>query len=383
MTSPVRLRAAPFLLAVLVAVAVVLSAPFMGQLRAWLRATFPGNFVLIVGAIGATILLAALVSAARRIRERRAQRYGAIVAALGIATVYSAWNAGTNPESNAVERFHFLEYGLISFLFYRAWRPLGDVSIVLLPTLAGLIVGTAEEWLQWFIPNRVGEINDIFLNLVAIFCGLMFSLAVLPPERFSWSLRASAPRVARLAAVTVLAVAVFVHVLHFGYTIADDEAGTFMSRYTGAELAAIQAEKAAEWRTNPPPLVLQRLSREDQYLSEGLAHVRLRNMAWAAGDYAAAWCENRILEKHFVPVLDTPTYAGPSGHRWPVEQRADAEARMKSGGPVTYTSPYPYRILTWNRTRFWSAVVAAIAALLIVASRARGYLASGVTRATP
>ena len=367
MTSRSRLPSGPFVLAIAVAVAVVLSAPFVGQIRAWIRSTFPGHFVLIVGVIGATILVAALVAAARRIRERRQQRYGTILAALAIAAAYSAWNAGTNPESNAVERFHFLEYGLIAFLFYRAWRPLGDLSVVLLPALAGLIVGTAEEWLQWFIPNRVGEINDIFLNLVAIACGLMFSLAVLPPEQFSWSLRASAPRVARMAAVTVLALAAFLHVLHFGYAIADEEGGTFMSRYSGPDLAAIQADKTAEWRTNPPPLVLQRLSREDQYLSEGLSHVRLRNMAWAAGDYAGAWCENRILEKYFVPVLDTPTYAGLSGHRWPAEQRADAEARTKNGGPVTHVSTYPYRILTWNRWLYWTLVIVAVAVLIAAA----------------
>ena len=83
------------------------------------------------------MLAAALVAAAIRIRENRGRRFGAIAAAIAIAVVYSAWNASDNPESNAVERFHFLEYGLITWLFYRAWRPLDDLAIFLLPTLAG------------------------------------------------------------------------------------------------------------------------------------------------------------------------------------------------------------------------------------------------------
>jgi hypothetical protein len=95
-------------------------------------------------------------------------------------------------------------------------------------------------------------------------------------------------------------------------------------------------------------------------------------MRWAQENYAGAWCENRILEKYFVPVLDTPTYEGLSGHRWPAEQRADAEARMKDTGPVACTSPYPYRILTWNRTAFWSAALAVIVSLLVLASRGGG-----------
>ena len=297
-----HLPAGPFLIAVAVAAGVVLSAPLIGQLRAWIRATFPGRFVLIVGAIGAVMLAAALVAAAIRIRENRGRRFGAIAAAIALAVVYSTWNASDNPESNAVERFHFLEYGLITWLFYRAWRPLDDLAIFLLPTLAGIIVGTAEEWLQWFIPNRVGELRDIFLNLAAIVCGLLFSAGVDPPSRFEVTLGSSSGRrVLRLAAVTVLAVAAFFHSVHLGYEIADPEIGSFTSRYAPEQLPALQGAVAERWKTQPPPLVLQRISREDQYLSEGLAHVRWRNRQWAAGDFVAAWNENLILEKYFAP----------------------------------------------------------------------------------
>ena len=82
----------------------------------------------------------------------------------------------------------------------------------------------------------------------------------------------------------------------------------------------------AKWRRDPP-LVVRRLSREDQYLAEGLSHVRQRNAAWNAGDIMTAWRENRILEAFYAPVLDTPTYASKLGNRWPGEQRADAASR--------------------------------------------------------
>ena len=365
-----HLPAGPFLIAIAVAAAVVVSAPLIGQLRAWIRATFPGRFVLIVGAIAAVMLAAALVAAAIRIRENRRRRFGAIAAAIALAIVYSAWNASDNPESNAVERFHFLEYGLITWLFYRAWRPLDDLAIFLLPTLAGIIVGTAEEWLQWFIPNRVGELRDIFLNLAAIVCGLLFSAGVDPPSRFEVTFGSSSGRrVLRLAAVAALAVAAFFHSVHLGYEIADPGIGSFSSRYAAEELPALQAAVAERWRTSAPPLTLQRLSREDQYLSEGLAHVRWRNRSWAAGDIVAAWNENLILEKYFAPVLDTPTYEGRQGHRWPQEQRADAEARVTPNlrSSAYVSDAYPYRIYTWPKTLFWT-IVAAIAVVLIAAA---------------
>lgn len=380
MSTARRLPAMPFVLAIAVAAAVVLSAPFVGQIRSWLRATFPGQFVLIVGLIGGTLLAAALIAAALRIRDRRATRYATILAAFGIAATYSwlsaNWfNANPNPESVAVERFHFLEYGGITFLFYRAWRPLRDLSIVILPALAGLIVGTAEEWLQWFIPNRVGEIADIFLNLVAIGCGLLFSSAVLPPEGFRSTLDSgSVSRVCRMAAATVLALAIFVHAIHLGHTIVDADAGSFTSRYSYSALTGLQQQKAAEWRTNPPPLVLRRLSREDQYLTEGIQHASHRNKRWAAGDVAGAWQENLILEKYFLPVLDTPTYAGKSGHRWPPAQRADAEARRGPPKGAYVSEAYPYRILTWNKWVFWT-VAGGLAGVLLLISR--GYTRMG------
>ena len=371
MPGRTHLRAAPFALAILLAIALVLSAPFVGQIRNAIRAQFPGHFVLVVGGIGGTLLLIALISAAVRIRERRAARYGAIAAALAIAVAYSAVNAGANPESNAVERFHFLEYGLVAFLFYRAWRPLGDVAIVLLPALAGLIVGAAEEWFQWFIPNRVGELRDVFLNLVAIGCGLLFSVAVQPPETFAFGLRrGSLSRVLRMAAATIVVLAAFLHGVHFGHAVVDAEAGTFLSRYTGDQLLAMQGERTERWRTQPPPLVVVRLSREDQYLSEGIEHVMTRNELWTAGDFGGAFHENLILEKYFAPVLDTPSYAGKAGHRWPPEQRAEAEAKSVGVPRGSFVSDaYPYRLITWNPIAFWLITSAIAAALLFVARR--------------
>lgn len=371
---PATQRVGPLLFAVAVAVLLVLSAPFIGQIRSGIRRAFPGQFVVIIGGIIAAGLLAALAAAFVQIRERRRLRYGAIVLALLIAVVYSAYRAGPFPEANAVERFHFLQYGLITFLFYRAWRPRGDLGAVLLPVFAGLIVGTVEEWFQWFIPVRVGEMNDIFLNLVAIGTGLLFSVAVHPIDTMRWGLSPSSrQRVAAMAAATIAVFASFFHVVHLGHWINDPDVGTFASRYTREQLLAQEEERTARWATTPPPTRVVRLSREDQYLTEGIQHVRERNGKWTEGDLRAAWLENRILETYFAPVLTTATHEGPA-HAWPPEQRADAQARTAGVTAAGYLSDaYPSRIFDWPRTVFWFIVMAACAAILYT---------GGVTSAT-
>ena len=46
-------------------------------------------------------------------------------------------------------------------------------------------MATVDEWFQWFVPARVGEMRDVFMDGIAIGCGLLFSLGVAPPGRFS------------------------------------------------------------------------------------------------------------------------------------------------------------------------------------------------------
>ena len=365
MGSPPRLHASRFIVAAVVSLALVLSAPFIGFIRSWIRASFPGQFARVVGGLLGAMALVALGAAVVRIRDRRAVRYTAILTALVVAAWYSLAHATGIPEVDVVQRFHFVEFGLITFLFYRAWRPLGDPAVLVLPALAGLIVGTADEWLQWFIPNRIGEMDDIFLNGIAIGCGLLFSLGADPPSAFNPALQpGSLKRIGRLASAFVIAFAAFFHAVHLGYDIADDEIGMFKSRYSKPALEAMAAEKLKEWRAHPPSLVLQRVSREDQYMTEGVTHVQERNEQLAANDVAAAWRENRILEKYYAPVLDTPSYVSATGHRWSAGQRADVESRFAASKGSYISAANPYPIYPWPRPLLWGIALAIAVSIL-------------------
>jgi hypothetical protein len=205
---------------------------------------------------------------------------------------------------------------------------------------------------------------------VAIGCGLVFSLGADPPGIFHARPQpGSLSRIGRLGAATIVALAAFFHVVHLGYDIRDEEVGMFKSRYSRGGLESLAEARQNEWRTHPPPLVLQRVSREDQYMTEGLTHVQERNERLAAQDARSAWLENRILEKYYVPVLDTPSYVSRTGHRWSPAQRADVESRA-SGSRASYTSEAnPYPIYAWPRGLFWIVSLGAAATLWLVCAR--------------
>jgi hypothetical protein len=361
------------MLRLVVAIAVsalfVLSAPFMGQLRAALRNAFPGRFVAIVGAAILVALAAALLSAVVRIRARRVVRYGAIVAALIVAAAYSWYSSTGSPDADAVERVHFIEYGVLTFLFYRVWKQACDLSSFVLPVLAGVIVGTLDEWLQWFIPVRVGEARDVMLNLVSILCGLTFGAAVDPPRSFTPTLLPGSRRaVAHVSASALLVFAAFASAVHLGHLVTDERWGAFRSHYTPDELQVLSADRTERWRTNPP-LVLKRLSEEDQYMDEGLWHIRRRNAAWEAGDFVAAWSENGILETYFAPVLDTRSYVTPQPSRWPMPQARAAQEKSTSSTARYVSSAEPYPILAWSKVWFWTIAIALALALFAVGRR--------------
>ena len=379
------LRPWRFVAAGIVSAVLVLSAPFVGLIRGRIRTAFPGQFVAIVGGAIALAIGAALVVALFRIRERRGVRYALLALALAFGAAYSYAMRTGNPEVDAVEHFHFVSYGLVTLLFYRAWRPLGDGAVLLLPILCALIVGALDEWFQWFIPNRIGELRDVFLNSAAIVTGLLFSLGLDPPPRFTL---AAAPesrvRIRRVLAATIVVLAAFVSIVHLGHDVRDGTR-TFKSIYSARELYVFSADRTARWRTDPP-LELKRLSAEDQYMSEGLWHVQRRNRAWSGGDAATAVQENMILERFFAPVLDAPSYVSRTGHRWSPEHRADAEARARqtSKHGLPYESDaHTYPILTWSPATVWGVTVFLVAASLGWRRRSRDVSAPESRTASP
>jgi VanZ family protein len=359
--GPLKTRRGALAVAIAASTALVLAAPGIGSARSALRAAFPGAFSRLVEGGLALAIVIALGVAVARIRAHRLARYTALAVAIAGAWAYSAVTGSADPAIRAVERVHFVEFGIIACLFLRVWRDRPDASALVAAGLAAGIAGIGDEAFQWFLPARVGELADVALNAVAIGCGLVFGSALAPPAAITgrWT-GASIRLVARLVALTMVTLAAFVHLVHLGHRIDVPGVGAFLSRETGGGLDALARDRAALWAVAPPRVRPPRLSREDQYMTEGLQHVQARNAAWTGGDALTAWRENAILERYFAPVLDTPSYVSPIGHRWSAAQRADGERRTRDAAATAFESrAFPYPIYTASPIVVWTATLAA------------------------
>jgi VanZ family protein len=354
------------LLAVAASALMVLSGPFVGELNTSLQNAFPGQHLRIIATVVVAPALVALGAAVARIRELRLLRYGALVVAVALAVTYVAVM-----QPIYTEQFHLTEYGVLAFLFYRVWRYRADVTTFVLPVVAALVAGIADEWFQWFIPSRVGELKDVGLNSIGILAGLLFAAALFPPVRLrAFANDRSRRLLATGVALLILALAVFLQSAHLGYEIDDPSIGRFRSRYTASVLMDVASERSARWAAGPPG-ASPRISREDHYLSEAVFHVQRRNEAAGDGDWRSAWHENLILEKFYAPVL---LLASPA-YRWPPEQRASVAA-MAAATPadaaVAYSSDaVPFPLYAWDRRLFWGVIVALLAAIAVAAGPRR------------
>ena len=359
----IALRTRRLVFAVIASFIVVLGAPYTGQIRGAIQDALPGQYRLIIGGVVVVAVAIAVVSALLRIREQRAMRYGFLVLAVGGGSLYAWATATGNPNVDVVERFHLVEYGALTWLYYRAWHDRGDLTAVVFPALAAFTVGIFDEGLQWLVPARVGELHDVLLNGVSIGCGLLFSIGLAPVRPANWwPDRQGRLSLAVFTSVVIVALAVFFHAVHLGHEIDDSQVGDFLSRYSADELLAASRDRAVRWQS-APPRELHRTSIEDHYLAEGVWHVQRRN---EVADPQRVWHENLILEKYFAPVLDFPTYSTGAGAKWPPEQRANAETRAAIDARAYRSTANPYPIYTWNPVLFWLAVIAVIGTIATV-----------------
>ncbi|MBI3583055.1 MAG: VanZ family protein [Nitrospinae bacterium] len=78
------------------------------------------------------------------------------------------------------EKFHFFEYGLFSYFSHNAveknniiTRLLKFKNSYLIAFIIILVISFIDEFIQHLLPNRVGELSDVFLNAISGIMGLM------------------------------------------------------------------------------------------------------------------------------------------------------------------------------------------------------------------
>ncbi|MBF0296390.1 MAG: VanZ family protein [Magnetococcales bacterium] len=82
---------------------------------------------------------------------------------------------------NPVERVHFLEYGLLAYLVFRAaGKPRGRGLAWVY--CAVVVAGFSDELIQGMLPNRFFDLHDVAMNAVGSAIGLWFGVMTRRPE---------------------------------------------------------------------------------------------------------------------------------------------------------------------------------------------------------
>ncbi|MEE2776528.1 MAG: VanZ family protein [Acidobacteriota bacterium] len=363
-----------FAQAILFSLAVVAVAPFVGELRDHLKESLEGSFVRVMGMAFVVPLVVVVALVVRRIRTDRVRRYALLLLGLGLmAGQLFGWNR-PEAEVNAVERIHFVFYGAITFLFFRAYRRRRDLSALVETWIAAAVVAIADEAVQWLSEIRTGEIIDVGINLYAALCMLLVCLAWDGPDKLECKLPSTAiPSIARHLALATLATAGFIHMAHLGYENHDPEVGTFRSYFTLAELNALNAARTRQWAANPPGFEREPLNIEDYYRSEAGWHLRLRNRSLAAQDFFVAAKENDILEKYYTPFLHLLRNEAGKPFALNPDEQERTEANRPTQDLYPYLSPVfrdPLRIWTTpTKPQLWGLTTVLLAILVFLTLR--------------
>jgi len=101
--------------------------------------------------------------------------------AIGVASTYLA--ALLRMGGPAAERTHLFEYGVVALLIHqalseRARQGRSVPAPALLAVLAGALLGWLDEGIQWLLPNRVYELQDVAFNALAALLAVASSLAL-------------------------------------------------------------------------------------------------------------------------------------------------------------------------------------------------------------
>ena len=307
-----------------------------------------GRDLFLYGVI--VIIVLVLISAQRLIKRKRTAAAASHVWLISIATVFIIYTFQLrgNPE----EAVHFVQYGVLAILVYRALtHRITDYGIYFVALLLTSTVGLIDEALQWLAPERVWGLKDIRLDTVAAALVLLGVAMGIRPALISGQPTAQTGQIiCRTALVVVILLGAsllntpqrisgYVERLpglqfivansgvmaEYGYRYADNETGVFRSRLPAEVLEQTDRRRAVEAATRLDELPAAEDYREflsrytpfnDPFLHEVRVHLNRRDYyLMSAGKYresdhdefvrrmTIAHYENRIVEKYFPQTL--------------------------------------------------------------------------------
>ena len=305
----------------------------------WGRETF--TYIVLVGIL---LALGSSIFYLRRLRVTSRSGYFWLFATAAVFVGYTI-HLRKSPE----EAVHFLQYGLLGILTYRALaHRVHDVSIYFAAAIICGIIGMLDEIIQWLTPGRYWGLRDVWINFLAgslvqigiakgltpsiirglpsrrnfrVLCRLgmaavvLFGFSVLnTPELIDWY----ADRIPHLEFLKTNESVM----TEYGYLYIDPDIGRFRSRLSPSELRQSDRRRARE-----AAVILDRYQSRDEYkeflkiytpvsdpfVHEARVHLFKRDISFLRASkyykennkeafshyFTEAFQENQIMEKFF------------------------------------------------------------------------------------
>ena len=247
------------------------------------------------------------------------------------------------------ERLHFIEYALLGVAVERVLRRhIRDAGRPFVAMLCAYFIGMGDEAIQWLLPNRHGEILDVFLNGWGGVLGIL--LLPWPQEGLTSSSNAL---IFCLITIAIISSILFTFgTRDFGYMIVDERKGfRFRSRLSPEDLRGYDLENGrylGRILRQDISLPYQRFLRKypankHPFLHEMRVHIFRRDRYAKKEKAKATWIalrENQILESHFGRCL------AEAGLDWPTHRVRRIESRSGSGDREFYTSAVSNKVIT-------------------------------------
>jgi len=356
--------------AVLWAGVIFVTVPFVRPGVDFVRGQWGGEaFTYAVAAIAVATTAIAL----HLIRRRGSLASFCWLVGLGGLVVYLTFDLAKSAPDEAV---HFVQYGVLSVLLYRAFvHRIRDYSVYVAATIAGALVGMIDETVQWLTPGRYFDTRDIWLNFVA--SGLVqvgIATGIRPWIITGWPGWASLSRLSYLTAAAVAYLGLcYINtpdriawyteevpllgltdarqgvMVEYGHLHGDKGTVSFRSRLTAEDLRRLARERAEEGgrildrygKTNYGKFLQRYTPLTDPFLHEArvrlfrrdiyLARARQSEGEARAQHFAIAYWENRILEDYFGELLRASSFYWPTAVKIEVGNGADANQAYHSG----------------------------------------------------
>ena len=392
-------------------VVIYTTIPLVRSLREFFVARWPAELIGIAVILVVVAVCAAGLIVLRRRRQRLPVADAALLLAVTAVLVIWTWRLMGQPE----ETIHFLEYGVLGVLLFRALHTgIHDSSIFVVGALIGILVGIFDEIIQWFVPGRYWDYRDIALNGGASIL-VQIAISRLAPASSPIS-RGSLRRLCRLAAAVVMLLTLCLAatpqrvnrlaelipaleylgsggeaISEYGHLHRLDELTSFRSRLSLGDLEREDGSRAGEVaavldasRRDYGDFLRRTSPAVDPFTYEARVHLFARDSSAAQARkltpgspalrelMTTAYRENLILERFFGATLAISSYPWPPPHRAAVEGAQDETSVFVSkvgGHLITAVSEAGIR-----------ALLIGILIALVICDLALGY---SVTRRSP